>query len=130
MKAAHIGNRIGMVRLDRERARESVMDLLTLAQPNQHISELVVKFGVVRLDCDGRAQAVRGSTLVARLIGNPPKLKLSSGMPGIARQHLSDELLGLADLATPGTRGRLRQKRIDYERACVAGLPDWRLPGR
>jgi hypothetical protein len=46
MKAAHIGDRIGIVRLDLERTRESVMGLLTLARPNQ---------------------AVRGSTLVAAL---------------------------------------------------------------
>jgi hypothetical protein len=67
MKAAHIGDRIGIARLDLERTRESVMGLRTRARPNQHISELVVKFGVVRLDGDGRAQAVRGSTLVAAL---------------------------------------------------------------
>jgi hypothetical protein len=74
------------------------------------------------------AQAVNGGSLVARLVGDPPKLKERAGMPRIAREHLSNELSGLRDLAAFDACGSLGQKG-GGDRPCVAGLLAGCVPG-
>jgi hypothetical protein len=53
MKSTYVADRISVTRVDLERAHEGAVGLLTLSEPNQHESELVVKLAVVRLagDC-------------------------------------------------------------------------------
>jgi hypothetical protein len=53
VKSADVANRIGVVGIDFERAHESSIGLLTIAEPDQHECELVVEPAVVRLAGDG-----------------------------------------------------------------------------
>ena len=121
MKSTHIADRIGVTRVDLERAHEGAKRLLAIPEPHQHATELVVELAIVGLAGNSLAQAIHRGHLVAGPEKNPSKLVQSARMLRFAREQRSDQPLGLTGLATLDAGSRLSQDGLGPDRLEDAG---------